>query len=176
MKANPLNSCCYFLIILAIATRFIPHPAGMTAVGAVGLFSGAYLCYKRAWLVPVAALWISDIIIGFYHPLVMLFVYSGFGLSVVIGRICLFQRRSIARIGAATVIAATVFFMLSNLGVWLTGLYYPLTITGLLECYIMAIPFFERTLVGDMIYVAVLFGLYEFIHARFKRPIPMQSA
>jgi len=176
MKANPLNGWCYFLIILAIATRLVPHPTGMTAVGAVGLFAGAYLSCKRAWLVPVAALWISDIFIGFYHPLVMLFVYGGFGLSVVIGRVCLFQRRSIARVGGATIIAATVFFITSNLGVWLTGLHYPLTLTGLLDCYIMAIPFFGRTLVGDMVYVTALFGLYELIHARFKRPIPVQSA
>ena len=167
---------CFFLIILAVATRVVPHPAGVTSVGAIGLFSGAYLGYRRAWLVPVAALLLSDIFIGFYEPLIMLAVYGGFALSAIIGRIFLFQKRSVLRAGGATLAGAVVFFILSNLGVWGTGLHYPLTIAGMVECYLQAVPFFWRTLLGDMFYVAVLFGSCEFIQARLDHWRATQSA
>jgi hypothetical protein len=45
---------------------------------------------------------------------------------------------------------------------WTTG-YYGYSFGGLIECYTMAIPFFRNTLAGDVVYVALMFGVYELI-------------
>jgi hypothetical protein len=53
-----------------------------------------------------------------------------------------------------------VFFIVSNFGVWVTSGMYAHTLDGLLECYVMALPFFRTSLMADLFYSAVLFGLY----------------
>jgi len=152
---------CLILILVAVVSRLLPHPPNFTPIAAVGLFSGAYLRIRKFWLVPVAALLLSDVVIGFYPPVAMVFVYSGFILCTYIGRALLQERYNLLSLGGATLSGAVVFFVLSNLGDWLTGLNYPLTLAGLLDCYVRAIPFFGNTLLGDLFYTACLFGIYE---------------
>jgi len=159
IKDNPVF--IYGLIILVIMSRLIPHAANFTPIGALGLFAGAYLTRRSAWLIPFAALILSDLIIGFYHIYVMLFVYMGFAANILIGRQFLLQKRSILSLFAASLVSAVIFFIFSNFGVWLTGMMYPMTFAGLSECFVMAIPFFGNTLFGTFVYVVVLFGLYE---------------
>src|SRR3972149_11572039 len=151
---------CMFLILLAVVSRLLPHPPNFTPLAAVGLFAGAYLGARIFWRVPGTALLVSDMVIGVYPPVVMVFVYGAFILCAYIGRAFLHERHSLLRLGGATLSGAVIFFILSNLGDWLTGLNYPLTLDGLLDCYIMAIPFFRNTLLGDLFYVACLFGVY----------------
>lgn len=152
---------CLFLVLLAVVSRLLPHPPNFTPLAAVGLFAGAYLGARKFWLVPISALLVSDMVIGFYPPVVMVFVYGAFILCAYIGRAFLHERRSLLRLGGAALSGAVIFFILSNLGDWLSGLNYPLTQDGLLDCYVMAIPFFRNTLLGDLFYVACLFGVYE---------------
>ena len=158
---------CIFMILLAVVSRIIPHPANFTPIAALGLFSGAYLRMHKFWLVPIAALLLSDMVIGFYHPVVMLFVYGAFVLCACLGRTLLSERRTVLMLGGATLSGSILFFVLSNLGDWLAGLNYPQTWQGLLDCYAMAIPFFGNTLVGDLFYVICLFGIYE-LHSRWS--------
>lgn len=158
--ANP-TVICILLVIFAVATRVYPHPVNFTPVTAIGLFAGACISDRRFWLLPVIALLISDLIIGFYNPLVMLFVYLGFAISAFAGRIFLYRTRTLFRLGCTTIFSATVFFVISNMGVWLCGLYYPVNVTGLIECFVLALPFLGNTLCGDLFYVACLFGFFE---------------
>ncbi len=151
----------YLLIIMVVVTRLLPHPMGFTPVGALGLFAGAYVMNRRAWLIPLAVLFISDIFIGFYNPIIMLSVYVSFALSAVLGRYVLSKKRSVLRVGGSAVGSATILFVLSNFTLWATGLYYPLTMEGLTLCFVRAIPFYGNSLMGDLLYSAVLFGTYE---------------
>ena len=157
---------CVLIIMFAVATRIFPHPVNFTPMGAVALFAGACIYDRRVWLVPVGALLISDAFIGFYHPLEMLFVYLGFAVCITIGRTFLYKKQNALRIGGAAFASATVFFVLSNFGVWTSGLYYPMTTAGLAECYILALPFFGNTLAGDLFYAVFLFGLADFLQKR----------
>ncbi|MEE9552108.1 MAG: DUF6580 family putative transport protein [Gammaproteobacteria bacterium] len=159
----------YGLIILAVLSRLVPHPANFTPVAALGVFAGAYLSDRRYWLIPLAAVLISDIFIGFYNPVAMLFVYLGFAVSAVIGRMLLLEKRNAILLGSSALVSAVVFFVFSNLGVWLAGLYYPMTMAGLVQCYVMAIPFFGNTLFGDIFYVVILFGIYEAVQILMLR-------
>ena len=156
---------CFLLIILAAMSRLVPHPPNFTPIGALGLFAGAYISMRRYWLVPLAALLISDILIGFYHPVTMVSVYLAFIICTVIGRKVLLEHHSIFRVGAITLSASVIFFVLSNFGDWLSGFNYPVTWEGLVTCYVMAIPFFGNTVMGDLFYVALLFGIYEAVRA-----------
>lgn len=149
------------LIVVVAAMRLLPHPMNVTPVGALGLFAGALLPHRIAWLVPVAALLISDMINGFYALPAMALVYLGFYCSAVIGRVWLARERTPGRLLGAVLASATVFFVISNLSAWL--MYYPRTLEGFVQCYLSAIPFFGRSLLGDALYTVFLFGSYEFV-------------
>lgn len=153
------SNTLYLLIALAAVARLLPHPWNVTPVGALGLFSGAYMRGPSAWLVPVAAVFIGDVVLGFYDPIVMLCVYLGSALSVGIGRGLLFEQRTLARLGGAVLVTAVAFYLISNFGVWLAS--YPHTVDGLLMCYFNGLPFLGRTLAGDAFYSVLLFGLVE---------------
>src|ERR1700761_7102838 len=80
------------MVLAAMATRLVPHPWNLTSVAAVALFAGAYLEDRRlAFAVPLAALLLSDLVLGFYSG--MAAVYLSFALIVGLG-LWLRQRRS----------------------------------------------------------------------------------
>ena len=144
------------MILAAAASRLIPHPPNVASITAVALFGGAYLTNKRlALIVPLAALLLSDLILGFYSH--MEIVYGSFLLVVCLG-FWLQRNRSVLRIGGAALASSVTFFIVTNFGVWAFESLYPKTAAGLLACYVAAIPFFQNTLVGDALYAAVLFG------------------
>ncbi len=144
------------MILAAAASRLIPHPPNLASITAVALFGGAYLTNKRlALIVPLAALFLSDLILGFYRH--MEIVYGSFLLVVFLG-FWLQRKRSALRIAGAALASSVIFFIVTNFGVWAFESLYPKTAAGLLACYVAAIPFFQNTLVGDALYTAVLFG------------------
>ncbi|MFI5093416.1 MAG: DUF6580 family putative transport protein [Candidatus Acidiferrum sp.] len=144
------------IIALAAALRIAPHPWNFAPVGAMALFSGAMVRSRRlAFLFPLLALFAGDVFIGFYK--LMPVVYASFLLSAAIG-FWLRKRRSVPRIGAATLFGAIQFFLITNFAVWALGLSYPRTGAGLLACYAAGVPFFWNTLAGDAVYATLLFG------------------
>lgn len=144
------------VIVLAAGLRIAPHPWNFTPLGAMALFSGAFIRDRRlAFLFPLLALFAGDIFVGFHK--LMPIVYASFLLSVAIG-FWLRNRRSVARVGAATLFGAIQFFLITNFAVWAFGLSYPRTGAGLLSCYVAGIPFFWNTLAGDVLYASLLFG------------------
>lgn len=145
------------LIVVAAASRLLPHPPNFAPVAAIGLFAGAMFDRRAAWLVPVAALLASDLVLGFYHPVGMLWNYLAFAACLLLGSGLLAKGRSLPRLAGATLSSAVVFFALSNFGMWASG-YYPRTWAGLIECYAAALPFFRNTLLSDIVFVAALFG------------------
>jgi hypothetical protein len=146
------------IIISAALSRLLPHFPNVTPIAAVALFSGAYLADRRlAFFVPLAAVFVSDIILGFYGPGEMAAVYVSFAIVVALG-LWLREKRSALRIGSAAIAASLLFFVITNFAVWAFGTLYPKTGAGLIECYIAALPFFRHTLAGDLSYTLLLFG------------------
>jgi hypothetical protein len=153
------------MILLAALSRLIPHLPNMSSVTAVALFGGAYFSDKRlAFLVPLTALFLSDLILGFYHH--MEIVYGTFILIVCIG-LWLQKHRSPLSIAGAALASSALFFLLTNLGVWAFDSLYPRTLNGLIACYVAAIPFFRNTLQGDLLYTFILFGGFALLERRF---------
>ncbi|MFM8558948.1 MAG: DUF6580 family putative transport protein [bacterium] len=155
----------FALIVLAAASRLLPHPPNVAPVAAIGLFAGAYSSRRAGWLVPFAALLASDAVLGFYHPVGMLWNYLAFAACLLLGSGWLARRRTALRLGGAVITSALAFFVLSNFGMWASG-YYPRTWAGLVECYVAALPFLRNTLLSDARYSAALFGGYALL-ARF---------
>src|SRR6266699_6393928 len=117
------------IILAASLSRLLPHPPNMTSVTAVALFGGAYFSDRRlAFLVPLAALFLSDLVLGFYHH--MEIVYASFALIVFIG-LWLQKNRSALPIAGAALAGSVLFFVLTNFGVWAEGSLYPITLDGL---------------------------------------------
>jgi hypothetical protein len=161
---NPRLTTLILMIIAAAATRLVPHPPNMTSVTALALFGGAYFSNRRlAFVVPLLALLVSDFILGFYRH--MKIPYLSFALIVCIG-LQLQRHRTAARIAGAALLSALVFFIVTNFGVWAFDALYPKTIPGLVACYVAAIPFFRNTLLGDLMYTAVLFGGFQLLESR----------
>ena len=144
------------MILAAAASRLLPHPPNFTPIAALAMFGGASFAEKRAaFLVPLAGLLLSDLVLGFYA--ITPVVYGSFALIVCLG-FRLRQRQSVWRIAGGAVAGAVVFFVLTNFGVWAFETLYPKTMIGLLDCYVAAIPFFRNTLLSDLLYSTLLFG------------------
>lgn len=167
------------IIVVAALTRLLPHPPNFTPIGAMALFGAAYFM-KRAWaiVIPIAALWVSDMVLNnvVYAAYYDSFVWAhsafwwnclAFGLIVGVGSILL-KKVNMTRVIGASLTASVIFFLLSNLGVWASGLSpatCPPSVAGLFTCYEWALPFFGNQLMGDLIYSGVLFGAFEWAKA-----------
>ena len=153
-------------ILAAAALRLVPHPPNFTPIGAMALFGGAYL--GRRWLAfvaPLAALLVSDLVLGFYAG--MWVQYLAVALVVLIAWGVL-RRISLLRVVGAALVSSVLFFLVTNFGTWALSGMYPLTPTGLAACYVAALPFFQNTVAGDLLYSGLLFGGF----ALLERAVP----
>jgi hypothetical protein len=151
-------------IFIAAVMRLVPHPPNVSPIGAMALFGGAYFGRRAlAFVAPLAAMLLSDAILGFHSG--MPYVYGSVALIVLIGW-AVARRKTALTIAAAAVASSVLFFAVTNFGTWATGELYPQTLAGLGACFVAAIPFFQNTLAGDLIFSALLFGGFALIERR----------
>lgn len=155
------------LIAAAAGSRFMPHEWNMTPITAIALFSSVYLGVRHSFFIVTAAMFISDLFIGFYDWRVMLSVYLGFAMAGVIG-ILVRKYKTPVNILLGALGSSVFFFLFTNWAVWQFTPMYEHTIAGLIQDFTMAIPFFRNMLIGDLIYTGVLFGAYELAVAYSK--------
>lgn len=152
MENNKLIRFILGLILMTTIIRLIPHLPNVTPVGAIAILGGVYLKGHYKYIIPIIPMIISDLVLGM--SLMTPWIYVSFILIVLFS-----EWRKRASFG--TVLSSSlIFFIISNLGVWSFG-GYGYTIEGLISCYVMAIPFFGYTLIGDVIWTYTLrwFGL-----------------
>ena len=147
---------------IVLLFRIIPHPPNFTPVIVLSL----YLPFIFGiWSIPFCILGfaITDYFIGFHS--LMFWTWGALAFTGYTSKFCnkIYSRIVLSFIGAIT------FFVISNFGVWISGTLYEISVQGLLECYIMAIPFFTNTLLSTMFF-AVIFEL--FILSKFYYLIP----
>ena len=153
------------IILIGAFSRLIPHPPNFTAIGAISILGGIYFGKKYlAFILPLFAMLISDIIIGNIN----MTVYLAFLMIVPLG-IIVRNKISNFSLFRTSINASLMFFLITNFFVWinsspLDGIYYcPPNFMGLIKCYTQAIPLFFNTLLGDLFFCFSLFGLYEII-------------
>jgi hypothetical protein len=153
------------LIITAVAWRVTNWHFGLApnleVITASSLIAAVLWGWRGAVGVPLAAMAASDLIIG--NSPILLFTWSAFAL---IGLAGLALRRLQARpsrlmLGAlgAGVLGSVFFFVYTNFGVWLMGNLYPHTWAGLMQSYLMGIPFYRTMLIGNLVIVPAYFAV-----------------
>jgi hypothetical protein len=151
----------YLFVVLAFASRFLPHPWHFTPVGAALLFFGARASRRQIWF-PVAMLALSDVILSKYVygmslDLGVLASWAWYAGIVLLGT-RLRDHSKPLWIGASALASATSFFLISNFAVWLGSTMYPRTASGLMTCYAAGIPFYQRDVLGTLLFTAVMFS------------------
>ena len=181
------------LMVAAALTRLLPHPPNFSPIEAIALFGGAYFASRAlAVVIPLLAIFISDLVLGPLHGGQFLAyfdrkeyldyflspqsfaIYACIALSVVLG-FGLRSKVNGARVLGYSLAGSVLFFVVTNFAVWLTATPLggnPACTSGLLPCYVAAIPFFQWTVLGTLFYSAVLFGGF----ALLRRKLPALRA
>ena len=146
------------VIVILSFSRLIPHPSNFTPILAVGIFSGFYFKnFILSFFIVVFSMFLGDIYLGFHNT--MFFTYISLATVVSLGLII--KKFGFTEIIFAGLLGSVCFFIISNFGVWLVSEIYEKNINGLIQCYIMAIPFFHKTLASTLLYLFVLKFLFE---------------
>lgn len=164
------NSNLYYLALIAIgfAARLLPHPPNFTPLGAIAFFAGDKLSNKRiAFAVPILILAVSDFFLGWHGTFA--FVYASFLITTILG--CLKPKNTWGRLMGLTV-SSILFFLITNMGVWLTGNLYPMTLQGLVLCYGSAIPFFRNEIAANLIYGGAFYLIAWLVEGRLQKTSP----
>ena len=178
-KFNPQTLIIISFIILASLSRFIPHIQNFSPIGAISLFGAAFFKSKwKAFLIPISATWISDL---FLNNIIYSEYYSGFtwfyegshwqffsyALIILLGLSLYKNNINLTKLGLGAFGSTLIFFLVSNFGVWFSGVIYTKNFAGLVSCYVAGIPFLKGTVLGNLFYVPILFGSYYLMEIRF---------
>jgi hypothetical protein len=156
----------YLLLVLAVLSRVLPHPDWMnfTAVGGALLYFGA----RRSWremLAPLAALMATDYfltVFSYHYPFrwqAYVTTWAWYLAVMALGQILLRTRTTFLRVAAGVVLGPTSFWVVSNYAVWVAGDMYPQTMSGLVACYVAALPFYRNDLISTAIVACLAFGV-----------------
>ena len=157
------------ILILAFA-RLIPHPPNFTPIIAVALVSGYFFKnINLSLLILLVAMLLSDLFIGFYEN--MIFVYASLLLiTFVFHKIS--KKINFKNLFIYCFAGSLIFFIVSNFGVWALGspgvydIAYEKSLSGLIQCYILAIPFFGNTFLSTVIFSYPAIFIYRSLATR----------
>lgn len=155
------------LVATGVATRLLPHAWNFAPIAGIALFAGAYLGKRYAIILPLVALFLGDVFIGFYEWQLVMSVYGSFLLIGIISGL-LQKHKNLFNVVSLSLSSSIIFFLLTNWTVWQFSPWYEKSVMGLIECYTMALPFFRGTVLGDMFYVGIFFGAYELVIIAMK--------
>jgi hypothetical protein len=161
------------LVALGALLRLSPHPPNFTPIGATGIFSGWRLRGWGAYLVPLLAMILTDPIRsafeGHYpaYSAMTVIIYASLMVYVFLGRTLLKPNSRPVRMALVCFLGSLQFFLVTNFFLWVgSELEYPHTFAGLMACYTAALPFFERTVLGDLFYTGVFAVAYQVLAGR----------
>lgn len=148
------------LVALGVSSRLLPHLWNFTPIIAIALFAGIYMGKKYALALPLAVMLISDIFIGFDSLAMSISIYGSIALAGLLAY-GLRKHKSFQVVTGIAVASSILFFLITNAAVWAFSPLYAPNFAGLMQSYVMGIPFFRNALMGDLFYTGVLFGVYE---------------
>jgi len=159
MKKNILISIGIFLSLAA--SRFVPHPPNFTSLIALSFYVPVLLGVRflPALLISFA---ITDLIIGYHTG-----THWTWGSALIIGLMSQYFDKNFSWRLSGALLGAVIFFVVTNFGVWTTGM-YGYTINGFISCYILAVPFFSYTLLSTIIFSLVIEIILKYYKLIFK--------
>ena len=155
----------YFKVFIGIflalaASRFVPHPPNFTSLLALSFYVPALLGtrYLPALLVSFI---VTDLIIGFHDV-----TFFTWGSVILIGLGSKFFRRTIFTRMSGSLLGASLFFIITNFGVWSLGS-YGYTLEGLIACYTLAIPFFAQSILSTFTFSLIIELIIKIVKTKF---------
>ncbi|HZP69774.1 MAG TPA: DUF6580 family putative transport protein [Pseudolabrys sp.] len=146
------------LVALNVTARLLPHAPGFLPVAASGLFAARVLSVPvLALLVPVLGMILSDIALPGEDWRIEAVGFAAIAIPAIAG-MATRRWRGVIPVVATMVPCSILFFLFSNGAVWAFSGMYPFTWQGLVQCYAAALPFLDKTVLGDLFWTAVLFG------------------
>lgn len=176
-KINIRNAVLILMIIAAAAMRLVSFKyqflSNFTPVGAMALFGGVYFTDKwKAYLVPFAALFVSDAIINYLYTSKLVLWYSGsvwvylsFLAIVFLGS--LVKKVNVGNIVLASLAGVVLHWLLTDIDPWLNGTLYSKGLNGYFQSLVAAIPFEKNMILGDAVFGLILFGGFELAKSRY---------
>ena len=169
MKIFSKNLESYYLPIVLILilsfSRLIPHPSNFTPIIAVAIISSYF--FKNIYLscaTLLISMLLADAFIGFYGN--MLFVYLSL-LIIVFIFYKISEKINFKNLFIFGFIGSLIFFIISNFGVWVLGGLYEKNLNGLVECYVLAIPFFGNTFLSTLIFSYPAIFIYKSLNKHY---------
>ena len=180
-KFNPRIIVLLIFMVVVAVLRVVFNPvwgfaflSNFTPVGAMALFGGVYFNSKKAYLFPLATLWMSDVLLsrfvyghdwklfygGFY------WIYGAFALMVIAGKV-LQKNVSVKNILLSALAVTFIHWIVADIGVWMGSSMYPKNIVGFWACLSAAIPFERNFLSGTLLYAAMMFGAFEWMQSKY---------
>ncbi|CAN5255940.1 hypothetical protein BH09BAC3_BH09BAC3_19920 [soil metagenome] len=183
---QPRTTALIVMILLAAAFRLVQSSpvfsilSNVTPVGAIALFGGCYFKDRwRAFLVPLSALLISDILLNLvYYPTYgifypgMIWIYGSFALIVLLGHFI--KKVTVPSVLVVAISAGVIHWLVSDFGTWLgpypdvtTGLPFTKDLSGYIRCLTLALPFLKNMVIGNLVFCGVLFGAFEWMQQKY---------
>ena len=148
------------IFLVLAASRFIPHPPNFTSLLALSFYVPAFLGIRYLPIVLVSFI-LTDLVIGLHSV-----TFFTWGSVVLIGLISKSFLRNLSTRIIGSLLGACIFFIITNFGVWSLGT-YGYNINGLINCYILAIPFFGYSLISTLFFSSIFEGIYKFYKMKF---------
>ena len=146
------------LIFVLTLSRLIPHPPNFTPIISVAILSSFFFKnINLSILVILISMFISDLLIGFHNY--VFFTYIPLVVIAIIFKEKILKYKNIL---IYSVIGVTIFYLISNFGVWFLGKNYENNIHGLISCYIAGLPFLKNSLISTIFYTYLTFSIFKF--------------
>jgi len=157
------------VILVLSFSRIIPHPSNFTPILAVGIFSGFYFKnFILSFFIVIFSMFLGDIYLGFHST--MFFTYTSLSLAVLIG--FFIKKLNFKEVAFGGLASSVCFFIITNFGVWILSPMYEKSFAGLMQSYIMGIPFFHNTLISTFLYLL----LFKLLFLNFKKKSIVESS
>ncbi|MEM9546426.1 MAG: DUF6580 family putative transport protein [Bacteroidota bacterium] len=164
-------------ILFGAFSRLFTFLPNFSALEALALFGGAYIALRYvAILIPLVAMFLSDLVINntvarpFFPDHEGLVIFADYMIWNVLAivLIVLFGRYFLKKLnllnGIFGILGATaIFWIVSNIGAWLSSGLFPLTFAGMIDNFVFALPFLKNSLLGNFVFGFILFGSFELL-------------
>ena len=157
----------YSIILVAalVQLRLIPHPPNFTPILAAGIFSGYYFKnFFMSLFIIILSMFLGALYLGIHDT--MFFTYISLIAVVAVG--FYIKKFKSLEILFGGIISSVCFFIITNFGAWLTLDMYEKSFSGLISSYVLAIPFFQNTLVSTILYLFLFKFFFEQILNKTK--------
>ncbi len=161
------------LIMILVFSRLIPHPPNFTPIISVAILCGIiFETLLISVIVLIGSMFISDLIIGLHSGIMHIYICLIF-ISYLFFKFS--KKINYKNLIFYSFLGSIIFFLYSNFIVWISSGLYSKDLKGILECYILAIPFFSNTLFSTIFYSYITFIAINFIKNDFNLVMSKQS-